>query len=101
MMNITQLIFLLPKLYSIFFIIVAFCNMQYKFKKCLMLEVLEKLIIAVTNPLVCYLNVEVSYAKPFMLINKLIIISIEFEISGKTSCTYDGSIKSKRKIRPG
>lgn len=41
-----------PKLESIFSIIAALGTIQYEFKKRTVLEVLEKLIIVATNPLV-------------------------------------------------
>lgn len=73
--------------------------MQYKFKNEEVLEVSEKLLIAVTNPLVCYLIVEVSYAG-LLLITKLIFIDIEFEVSREVSYTYDDSAKLEKEIRP-
>lgn len=48
---------------SIFSIVVVFDKMEYEFENGTVLEVPKKLIIAATNPLVCYLIVEVSYAR--------------------------------------
>ncbi len=61
--NISQLMFLLPKIESIFSIVAALDKIENKFKNGVVLEVPEKFVIAVTNLLVCYLIVEVSYAK--------------------------------------
>lgn len=52
-----------------------------------------------TNLLIYYLIVKVNYAKLF-LITMLIFISIEFEIFKKVSCTYNGLVKSQKKIKP-
>lgn len=72
--------------------------MQYKFENKGVLEVPKKFIIVATNPLICYLIIEVSYIK-LLLIPKLMFIGIEFEISRKISCTYDGLIKPRRRIK--
>lgn len=97
--NIFWLIFLFHKIQSIFFII-AFLNiMQYKFENRAILDIPEKLVIAVTNPLVCYLIVEVSYVKP-LLITKPIFIGIIYKVFKKTSCIYDGFFKLERQTRP-
>lgn len=53
---------------------------------------------AITNLLVYYLIVKVSYAR-LLLIIKLIFINIEFEVSEEISCTYNSSIKFQREIR--
>lgn len=94
--NIFWLRSLSSKMQSIFFIIAALDKMQYKFENGVVLEVPEKLVIAA---LVCYLIVEVSYARP-LLITKLIFISIKFEVPGEASCTYDGSAKPGRETKP-
>lgn len=52
----------------------------------------------VTNLLVCYLIIEVSYAKPLLII-KLMFIRIKFEVFGEANCTYDKPTKPKREIR--
>lgn len=64
------------------------------------MEVPEKLVIATTNPLVCYLIIKVSYARP-LLITKLIFIGIEFKVSGKASCTYNSSAKPRKETKLG
>lgn len=63
------------------------------------MEVPEKLVIAMTNPLMYYLIVKGSYAR-LLLITELMFIGIEFEVPGKTRCTYDGSAKPERETRP-
>ena len=60
-----------------------------------MTEVLEKLVIAATNSLVCYLIVEVDYANPF-LVSKLIILGIKFKVPGKTSFVNNTPAKPGR-----
>ena len=45
--------------------------MQYKFENKAMGKVPEKLVIAATNPLVCYLIVKVDHANPFLVSNQL------------------------------
>lgn len=75
---------LLPKIESIFSIVVVFDKMKYKFENRAVLEVPDKLVIVVTNLLICYIIVKVSYAR-LLLITKLMFISIEFEVFGKTS----------------
>lgn len=81
---------LLPKIESIvFYIISAFDNMKYKFENGVVLEVPEKLVIAASNALVCYLIVKVSYTR-LLLIIKLIFIGIVLKVFKKASSTYDG-----------
>lgn len=72
--------------------------MQYKFKNEVVLEVPEKFIITTSNLLIYYLIIKVGHTKLY-LITIFIFISIEFGISGKVNCTYDGSAKAKRKTR--
>lgn len=84
--------FLLPKMESIFSIIASLDKMEYKFENGVVLEMLEKLVIEATNPLIYYLIVEVSYEKS-LLITKRMFISIEFEVPGEASCTYNGLAK--------
>ena len=55
----------------------------------------ENLIIVATNLLVCYLIVEVDYANPF-LVSKVIVLSIKFEVPGKTSFANDSPVKPER-----
>lgn len=64
-------------------------KIKYKFENKAMLKISEKLLIAMTNPLVCYLIVQISYIRP-LIITKLIFISIEFEVPRKASYIYDG-----------
>ena len=73
--------------------------MKYELKNGAVLEVAKKFVIVVTNLLLCYLIVKVSYAKA-LFITKLMFISIRFEVFKKTSCTYDGLAKSRRERRP-
>ena len=73
-----------PKIESIFSINVFLDKIKYEFKNKTVLEVLEKLVIAATNPLVCYLIVKVSYAKALLII-KLMFIGIKFEVPRKAS----------------
>ena len=72
---------------------------QYKFQNGTLLKILKKLIIMAINPLVCYLIKNMNYVKLWLII-KLMFIAIEFEIIVKASCTYDGTAKPRRKIRP-
>lgn len=72
--------------------------MEYEFKNGAILKVPKKLVIAVTNPLVFYLIVEVSYVR-LLLITKLMFMGIKFEIFGKASYTYNGSAKPGREIK--
>lgn len=88
-----------PKIKSIFFIIATFDKMEYKFKNGAILKAPKKLVIAVTNPLVFHLIVEVSYVR-LLLITKLIFMGIKFEVFGEASYTYNGSAKSEREIKP-
>ncbi len=97
--NISQLMSSLPKMESIFSIVTAFDKMKYEFKNGVVLEVPEKLVIAATNPLVYYLIVKISYTRP-LLNAKRIFIGIEFKVSGKASCSYDGPAKPGRETRP-
>ena len=73
--------------------------MKYEFENGAVLQVPEKLVIAATNPLVCYLIVEVSYARALLII-ELMFIGIEFEVPGEASYTYDGPVKPGRETRP-
>lgn len=73
----------------IFCIIAIFGMIQYKFQIRVMLRVSKKLIIIATNPLICYLIIEMHYRK-LLLITKLMVISIEFKFLRKTSFVYDG-----------
>lgn len=91
--------FLLPKIESVFSIVIIFDKMEYKFKNEVVLEVLKKLVITAINSLVYYLIVKVSYAR-LLLITKLIFIGIEFESPGEASYTYDGPAKLGKKTRP-
>lgn len=63
-------------------------KIEYKFENKIVLKISEKLLIAMTNPLVCYLIVQISYTR-LLIITKLIFISIEFEVPRKASYTYD------------
>lgn len=69
--------------------------MEYKFKNEAILEVSENLVIVLTNPLVCYLIIKMSYAK-LLLITKLMFLGIEFEVSGEASYTYNDQVKPRR-----
>lgn len=60
---------LLPKLKLIFFIVAALDKMEYESKNGVVLEVLEKLAIVATNPLVYYLIVKMGYARLFLLLS--------------------------------
>lgn len=86
------------KIESIFSIIAVFDKIEYKFKSRVVLEIPEKLVIAATNPLMCYLIVKISYARPLLII-KLIFISIKFQVSQEVSCTNDGPAKPRRETR--
>lgn len=89
-----------PKLDTISSIVAALDTMQYEFENGAVMEVPEKLVITATNPLVCYLIVEVDYADPF-LVSKLIVLSIKFEVPGETSFANDSPAKPERQTRPG
>lgn len=69
--------------------------MQYEFENRVVTKVLEKLIIAATNPLICYLIIEIDYVNPF-LISKLIVLSIKFKVFGETSFANNSLAKHKR-----
>ena len=89
-----------PKLESIFSIVAALDMMQYEFENRAVIEVPEKPVIAATNLLVCYLIVEVDYADP-LLVSKLIVLGIKFEVPGKTGFANDSPAKPGRQTRPG
>ena len=98
--NLSLLISSSPKLESIFSIVAAFDTMQYEFKNGAVIKVPEKLVIAVTNPLVCYLIVKVDYADLF-LVSKLIVLGIKFEVPKKTGFANDSLANPGRQTRPG
>lgn len=87
--------FLLPKTESMFSIITALDKIEYEFKNRVVFEMPEKLVIVVTNPLVCYLIVKMIYAR-LLLIIMLMFISIKFEVPGEAIYTYDGPTKPGR-----
>ena len=93
--NLPLLMFLSPKLKSIFLIVAALGTMQYKFENRAVAEVSEKLVIAAANPLMRYLIVEVDYANLF-LVSKLIILGIKFEVPRKTSLANNSQAKLER-----
>lgn len=64
----------------------------------MVLKVLEKLVIAMINLLFCYLIIKMSYTK-LLLMNKLIIIGIKYNISRKICYIYGILIKPGRKIK--
>lgn len=97
--NISQLMSLLPKMESIFFIVITLDKIEYEFKNRAVLEVPEQLIITTTNLLVYYLIIEVSYTR-LLLITKLTFICIEFEVSGEISYIYDDLAKPGKEIKP-
>lgn len=66
--------------------------MQDESKNGALTEVTNKLIIAATTLLVCYLIVEVDYADSF-LVSKLIILGIKFEIPRETNFANDSQAK--------
>lgn len=72
---------------------------MYKFENEAVLELSEKLVIAATNLLLCYLIIKISYRR-LLLITKLIFIGIKFEVLGKESYTYDNPAKPRREIKP-
>lgn len=90
--------FLLFRMVSTFSIIATLYKIEYKFKNGVMLEIPKKLISAVINLLVCFLIVEVSYARS-LLITKLMFIGIEFEILKEASCTYNDLSKLGKEIK--
>lgn len=59
------------------------------------MEVLEKLVIAATNLLVCYLIVKIDYTNSF-LVSKLIILGIKFEVFKESGFVNDSLVKPKR-----
>lgn len=87
-----------PKMELIFSIVTALNKIEYKFKNGVVLEILEKLVIAAINPLIYYLIAKVSYARP-LLITKLIFMGLEFEVPEEASCTYDGPVKLERETK--
>lgn len=68
-----------PKPVSIFSFIGTFAKIKYKLENRAVLNIQKKLIIVVTNLLVYYLIVKISYIR-LLLINNLIFIGIKFEI---------------------
>lgn len=70
--------------------------MQYQFKNSLRLKVLKKLIIALTNPVIYYYIIEISYAN-FWLITKLIILRFKYKVFRKTNYTNNSIAKPKKK----
>lgn len=96
--NIFQLMFFFPKMKSIFSIFLALNKIQYKFKNRAVSKLLEKLVIVVTNLLICQLIVKMNYKK-LLLIIKLIFVGIEFEIFREANCTYNGLAKPEKKTR--
>lgn len=97
--NISRLMSSSPKLESIFSIVDGLGTMQSEFENGVVSEVPEKLVIAATNPLVCYLIVEVGNTEP-LLITKLIVLGIECEIPGNTGIINDGATKLGGKRGP-
>lgn len=89
-----------PKLESIFSIVAAFGTMQYKFENEAVSEVSKKLVIAATNPLVCYLIVKIIFVNS-LLITKLIVFGNEFKVFGEISFASDGTAKPKEKTKSG
>ena len=87
--------FLSSKMQSILIIVVIFDKMQYKFKKAEVSEVSKKLIIAATNPLICYLIVKLIYTG-LLLIIKVMFIIIKFEVPRETNWIYDRLAKLGR-----
>ncbi len=87
-----------PKMETIFFIVAPLDKMEYEFENGAVLEVPEKLVIALINLLVYYLIVKVSCTRR-LLITKLMFIGIKFEVSGKASYSYDGLAKLGREKR--
>lgn len=73
--------------------------MQDEFKNETVLEMPEKFVIITTNPLVCYLIVEVSYTNS-LLITKWIILGIELKIPKETSFAIDSIAKPIGEIKP-
>lgn len=96
--NISRLMSLSLKMESIFSIVATLDKIEYELKNGVMLKVPKKLVIAITNPLVCYLIVKVNYIRPLLII-KLIFISIEFKVFKEVSYTYDGLAKPKRETK--
>lgn len=82
-----------------FSIVATFYIIQNKFNNRVVLKMLKKLVIAMTNTLICYMIVEVCYTN-LCLISKLIILGIKFKISSrKTSFANYNIVKLKREIR--
>lgn len=98
MKNIFWLISLSPKIELFFSIITVLDKIKYGFKNRAMLEMPKKFGIIVTNSLVCYLIVKVSYAK-LLLITKQMFISIKFEVLEEVCYTYGNLAKFRREIR--
>lgn len=55
--------------------------------------------IVITNLLVCYLIIEISFTNP-LLITKLIILGVEFKVPKETSFTSDGIAKPVKITKP-
>lgn len=73
--------------------------MYYKFENKAVFKVLEKLVIIVTNLLVCYLIVEISYVEP-LLITKLIVLGVESKVFREASFASNGIVELTEKTRP-
>lgn len=96
--NISLLIFLLPKLKINFSIITTLGTIQYEFKNEIVMEMPEKFVIAMTNPLICYLIAKIDYTILFM-VSKLIILGIKFEVLGETNFANNSPAKPGRQTK--
>lgn len=74
--------------------------MQYEFKNGVMMKMSEKLVIAAINPLECYLIIKIDYINLF-LVNKLIVLGIEFEVPKGIGFANDSLVKPRKQTKPG
>lgn len=73
--------------------------MQYKVENRAISKMTKKLVNNITNPLIYYLIMKISYAN-FWLITKLIILGIKFKVPKKISCGNNGKAKRQKKTEP-
>lgn len=72
--------------------------MQFEFKNRVVLKASEKLIIAIINFFIYYLIIEINNTN-LLLITKLIILDIKYEIFKNTNIINNNVIKFERKTR--
>lgn len=69
--------------------------MHYKFENRVISKILKKLVILATNLLIYYFIVKVGYNNQLLII-KLIVLDIEFEVFGKISFANNNLTKLEK-----